>query len=96
MAGIEQRNVLMLGVLFPIIATIAVFLRFKARKIQRLGIEADDWTVAVAHVHTRIFPLFELYLPAEVVLSWRHFLCATLSVFIMPYLKPDHPSDTHH
>ena len=46
----QRPTILGLSIVFPIIASSAVALRFKARKIKRLRLEADDWTILIALV----------------------------------------------
>ena len=39
-----------LGIAFPIIAIASVIFRFEARRIKRLKLGADDWTILAALV----------------------------------------------
>ena len=51
MAHYDNSFMLGLSIAFPIIATASVIFRFEARRIKRLKLEADDWTVLVALVN---------------------------------------------
>ena len=50
MKGDQRPAILGLSIAFPILSILAVHLRFKARKITRAKLGADDWTIAVALV----------------------------------------------
>ena len=50
MADDQRLTILILSIVFPIIAFVAVILRFEARRIKRLRLEADDWTIVVTLV----------------------------------------------
>lgn len=55
--GDQRRPILGLGIAFPIISTLAVVLRFKARRIKGNYLGADDWTILAALVRIPIsFP----------------------------------------
>ena len=47
----DNSVVLGLGIAFPVIATASVVFRFETRRIKRLKLEADDWTVLAALVN---------------------------------------------
>ena len=51
MAHYDNSVMLGLSIAFPIIATASVIFRFEARRIKRLKLEADDWTILVALVN---------------------------------------------
>ena len=46
----DRPLILGLSIAFPIIAITAVILRFEARRINRLKLGADDWTILAALV----------------------------------------------
>ena len=46
----EANAVLAISVIFPLLATIFVALRFAARNVKSTAIGADDWTIAIALV----------------------------------------------
>lgn len=50
MAHYDDSVILELSIIFPIIAIASVIFRFEARRIKRLKLEADDWTVLAALV----------------------------------------------
>lgn len=50
MAHHDDSALLGLSIALPIIATASVIFRFEARRIKRLKLEADDWTVLAALV----------------------------------------------
>ena len=52
MAGDHRPTILGLSIVFPIIAIASVFLRFEARRINRVKLGADDWTILAALVKT--------------------------------------------
>ncbi|MCJ1345873.1 hypothetical protein MMC31_004082 [Peltigera leucophlebia] len=52
MAGDDRPLILGISIVFPIIAIIAVILRFEARRINRLKPGADDWTILAALILT--------------------------------------------
>ncbi|CAO1604327.1 hypothetical protein XANCAGTX0491_007886 [Xanthoria calcicola] len=51
-SGDQRPTILGLSIAFPIIATLAVALRFQARRIKRAPLGADDWTILAALVLT--------------------------------------------
>ena len=51
MAYEDEAAILGLSIAFPIIAIASVIFRFEARRIKRLKIGADDWTVLAALVN---------------------------------------------
>ena len=51
-----------LGIAFPIIATASVIFRFETRRIKRLKLEADDWTILIALVNFCV-PCIEVAMP---------------------------------
>ena len=51
MAHNDDSVMLGLGIAFAIIATASVIFRFEARRIRRLKLEADDWTLLAALVN---------------------------------------------
>ena len=52
--GNEQSTILALNIAFPIVSTLAVILRFEARRVKRIHLGADDWTILVALVYSKI------------------------------------------
>ena len=50
MVSDQRPTILALGILFPVIAILAVALRFHARRLKKLRLEADDWTILAALV----------------------------------------------
>ena len=50
MAHYDNSVILEFSIIFPIIAIASVIFRFEARRIKRLKLEADDWTVLAALV----------------------------------------------
>ena len=50
MAHDDDPVMLALGIIFPIISITSVILRFEARRLRRLRLEADDWTILAALV----------------------------------------------
>lgn len=51
MAHDDDPVMLALGIIFPIISITSVILRFEARRLRRLKLEADDWTILAALVN---------------------------------------------
>lgn len=51
MAYDDNATILGLSIAFPIIAIGSVIFRFEARRIKRLRLEADDWTILAALVN---------------------------------------------
>ena len=45
-----QRTIIVVSIVLPIIAALAVGARFKARRIKNLPIKADEWVIVVALV----------------------------------------------
>ena len=62
MAHHDDSVVLGLSIALPIIATASVIFRFEARRIKRLKLEADDWTVLAALVNLCV-PCNEVAMP---------------------------------
>ena len=62
MAHYNDSVILGLGIAFPIIATASVIFRFEARRIKRLKLEADDWTILAALVNLCV-PCNEVAMP---------------------------------
>ena len=50
MQGDQRPTILGLSIAFPFVSIIAVLLRFEARRIKRVKLEGDDWTILVALV----------------------------------------------
>ncbi len=48
--GDQRPTILALSIAFPIISILSVILRFEARRVKRIYIEADDWTILAALV----------------------------------------------
>lgn len=48
MADTQQPTIWGLGIAFPIIAIIAVVLRFQVRRIKGQKLGSDDWTIVIA------------------------------------------------
>lgn len=59
-----QPHFFILSIIFPILATIAVALRFHSRRLARQDLAADDW----------------LILAALVIVHWTAFLSAELTM----------------
>ena len=56
--------ILAVCIVFPITSIAAVIFRFEARRIKRLRLEADDWTILIALVNFRTLPtILNLALP---------------------------------
>ena len=45
-----QRTMIVVNIVLPIIAALAVAARFQARRIKKLPIKADDWVIVMAMV----------------------------------------------
>ncbi len=50
MDGDQRRTILGLSIVFPIISIVAVLLRFEARRVNRVRLGSDDWTILAALV----------------------------------------------
>jgi hypothetical protein len=50
MDSIVTTAVVSVDVIFPLLSTLAIMLRVKARKIKSQPLGADDWTIIVASV----------------------------------------------
>jgi len=48
--GDQRPTILALSIAFPIISILSVLLRFEARRVKRVYIGADDWTILAALV----------------------------------------------
>jgi hypothetical protein len=48
--GDRKHTFLVVGIIFPIIAAVSVLLRFKARRLARQKLQADDWLALAALV----------------------------------------------
>lgn len=48
--GDQRPTILALSIAFPIISVLAVILRFEARRVKRVHLGADDWTILAALV----------------------------------------------
>ena len=62
MAHYDDSVIFELSIIFSIIAIASVIFRFEARRIKRLKLEADDWTVLAALVNLCL-PSIEFALP---------------------------------
>lgn len=49
-SGDQRPIILGLSIAFPIISTLAVILRFEARRLKEAQLGADDWTILAAQV----------------------------------------------
>lgn len=49
-----QRTILVVSVVLPMVAALAVAARFQARRIKNLPIKADEWLIVVALVRSSI------------------------------------------
>lgn len=75
-SSLITSGLLTVAIVFPILATFAVALRFYAHKIKSQRPKADDWTVVVGLV-----PLYRV--PIELVISGANldqFMCYAISV----------------
>lgn len=75
-SSLVTSGLLIVAIVFPILATVAVALRFYAHKIKSQRPKADDWTVVVGLV-----PLYRV--PIELVISganFDQFMCYAISV----------------
>jgi hypothetical protein len=52
MKSLITSAVVVVAVVFPLLSTAAVALRFQALKLQKAKLKADDWTVVAALVST--------------------------------------------
>ncbi len=48
--GDQRPTILALGITLPIISILSVILRFEARRVKRVYLGADDWTILAALV----------------------------------------------
>ena len=48
--GDQIPTILALSIAFPTISVLAVILRFEARRVKRVYLGADDWTILAAEV----------------------------------------------
>ena len=54
MASNDASVIIGLSISFPILAIVSVIFRFEARRIKRLQLAADDWTILAALVRFRL------------------------------------------
>ena len=50
MKGDQRPTILGLSIAFPIVSIVAVLLRFESRRLKRVALGADDWTILAALV----------------------------------------------
>ena len=50
MKGDQRPTILGLSIAFPIVSILAVLARFESRRLKRVDIGADDWTILAALV----------------------------------------------
>ena len=48
--GDQRPTILILSIVFPIISIASMLMRFEARRVKRVSLGADDWTILVALV----------------------------------------------
>ena len=48
--GDQRPTILVLSIVFPLFSILAVAFRFEARRLKRVNLGADDWTILAALV----------------------------------------------
>ena len=75
--GDEQSTILALGIVFPILSTLAVVLRFEARRFKRIHVGADDWTILAALVYAMQYVYHQSVLSRTGPNFWNYRDCLT-------------------
>ena len=79
MKGDQRPTILGLSIAFPIVSIIAILLRFEARRVNRVKLGADDWTILIALVGHPTSSIYIIVVLTEVLAAAydrRHYCCA--------------------